>query len=162
MADPLKIMIDNWEKIEGIWKESGSGREAYGRTADTIPGFTDQVPYTQYLPYIEAMLAIREKDMEQVAELKQELDRVTLMLEEVSRDRDRLLDLVPNPNKIKIGKWNVTKSGKYYRGFRRLGSKMFAVFLGPELDEEKAWERIKAREAKEDFREALASSRQTA
>ncbi len=161
MADPLKIMVENWKEIEGIWKESGSGREAYGRSAESIPGFADQVPYTQYLPYIEAMLAIREKDMEQVATLEQELARVTLMLEEVSRDRDRLLSMVPNPHKIKIGKWNVTKSGKYYRGFRKLGDKMFAVYLGPEFDEGEAWERIKAREEREDFREALAKSRQT-
>lgn len=160
MADPLKIMVENWKEIEGIWEESGSGREAYGRTAEHIPGFADQVPYSQYLPYFEAIQATKEKHMQEVQTLKQEITDLKFMLEEVTSERDRLLEIMPNPNKIKVGKWNVTKSGKYYRAFRKLGDKMFGVHLGKEFDHRGAEKMLKAREQQHDFQEALANSRQ--
>lgn len=46
--------------------------------------------------------------------------------------------------KIKVRNWNIVKSGKYYRAYRRIKGKVRSVYVGKKLNEAKgkidAWE----------------------
>ncbi|WP_321492164.1 hypothetical protein [uncultured Desulfobacter sp.] len=48
--------------------------------------------------------------------------------------------------KIKIGNWNIVKSGDYYRAHQRIKGKVHGVYLGKKLKEARA--KIEAWEAK--------------
>lgn len=49
-----------------------------------------------------------------------------------------------NSSGKKIGKWNVVKSGAYYRAFRRIDGELKCIYLGKDL--RRATQKIKARE----------------
>ena len=50
-----------------------------------------------------------------------------------------------DPPARKIGRWNIVKSGKYYRAFCRIDGKLHGIYLGKSL--QGAAQKIKTREA---------------
>lgn len=52
----------------------------------------------------------------------------------------------PEKQKIKVGNWNIVKSGGYYRAFRRIDGKIHGVYVGKKLN--KARDKIDEWEAK--------------
>ena len=52
----------------------------------------------------------------------------------------------PEKKKIKVGNWNIVKSGGYYRAYQRIKGKVHGVYVGKKLNGARA--KIDAWEAK--------------
>jgi predicted RNase H-like nuclease (RuvC/YqgF family) len=53
----------------------------------------------------------------------------------------------PGPGKSNIKGWTLTKSGEYFRLFKKVGGRVKGIHLGKVFDREKAIEKIKAKES---------------
>lgn len=78
-------------------------------------------------------------------ELNDRLNKIESTDYQDIKQRDK--DMVNKINKEvnKVGKWNVVKSGDYYRAFRKMGGKTVGVHLGREFKEDDATEKITAK-----------------
>jgi hypothetical protein len=52
----------------------------------------------------------------------------------------------PGPGKNNIAGWTLTKSGQYFKLFKKIGGQVKGIHLGTVFDREKAIEKIKAKE----------------
>ncbi len=78
--------------------------------------------------------------------LNEELNKYRAEIEFLHEKIDEL-KRGPGPGKNNISGWTLTKSGEYFRLFKKVGGQVKGIHLGKIFDREKAIEKIKAKES---------------
>lgn len=84
-----------------------------------------------------------DKEIQDKQSLFSEIDQLKRRLTEIKKELAEATAPANSSGK-KIGKWNVVKSGAYYRAFRRIDGELKCIYLGKDL--RRATQKIKARE----------------
>ena len=129
-------------EADGIPTLTGKGQWMKGTVSNILKG--------RHGPPPKAKQKTTDKEIDTLrAELtatKNRLQVVMADLEATKAERDTLrneLAKYETPTAgLKVGKWNVQKSGGFYRAFRKTGGMTRAVYLGKRFDEKEARRKI--------------------
>ncbi|MFO8084779.1 MAG: hypothetical protein R6U27_10725 [Desulfobacterales bacterium] len=95
---------------------------------------------------IEQLIEERNKLKAENNWLNKELNKYRVEIESL---QEKIVELKkgPGPGKSNIEGWTLTKSGEYFRLFKKVRGQVRGIHLGKVFDREKAIEKIKARES---------------
>jgi hypothetical protein len=131
-------------EADGIPTLTGKGRWMKGTVSNILRGRHGPPP--EKTPGKQRTTKEIEALRAQLTATKNRLEAVSKELEATKEERDTLraeLAKYQRPTaELKVGKWNVQKSGGFYRAFRKVGGMTRAVYLGKRFDEDEAREKI--------------------
>ena len=146
---PSEILILHRERICYLFTEMKSWPKVFEQLSTELPNPIGMQlgTFKQYAPILLELTKELNKKLNN-AELnnavKQELEQVKQQLntlQELNSQLNNQLEL-NNPVKqsrvkqgLNIGGWTIQQSGGYYRAFKKVNGKMFAVYIGKNLDD---------------------------
>lgn len=166
-VDAITLMIAHRHTILDVYENSGRNvATTHALLREKLPAL--QISLSQFKPYIRAM-ALTAQSMtnefrsleEQNQKLEQQISSLMAELEALRSIQERyeaeISDLKmdfserPGPDRKKdhaknIDGWNVVLSGGYYRLFRKINGRMEAIYIGKNLEMEKAKAKIREKE----------------
>lgn len=129
MTDITETLVENRKEIVSALTNGTNRKDAWRELQEKFPGIGT---WNAFRPKLPLFLAFCKK-----------IDEVEAKAEQ-GRETDK--HVKHNVKHTKIDGWNVVESGGYFRAFRRLNGKLQGVYIGKVFDEEKARERIRAKE----------------
>ncbi len=158
-SHPITFILTHKNFIIPLHYQNGKKvKKTWHCLKESLPELQESMKFNTFKQYLSVITAIAtevEEDTERKNEVRQKLSNQTVHLQgqlDRVRQKDQTSTEVrqglDNPIK-RISGWNVRKSNDgYYRCYRKIRNQVHCVYLGRELDVQKAQHRIKEKENK--------------
>jgi hypothetical protein len=126
---PVEILIKHRHRIQQIYLESGSWLKTYETLSSEIQEVAEMSVET-FKQYAEIMIEFNKslnRD-EELTAVKHELEQVKQELKKIHGVNAAV------KQGVNISGWSIQESKGYFRAFRKMGGKMYAVYLGKTLE----------------------------
>ena len=130
---PVEILMRHRNRIHQVYSENGSWTKTY-ETLSTEINELAEMSVATFKQYAGIMIEFNKSlnSDDELTAVKQELEQVKQELKKIQG---------PNPavkHGINISGWSIQESKGYFRAFRKMGGKMYAVYLGKTLENAEA------------------------
>ncbi len=164
MLSPIEFLIEHRKIILQQYRENDSKpRKAWESLQKTLPLLSATMSFNTFRQYMSVFVVvtdgldkvIQDRD-EAIEQLKIERGNLKRRLKEATQRLDKVIQKEPIETSViqgldnkskRISGWNVQKSKDgYYRCYRKIAKRLHCVYIGKDLDLEKARVRITEKE----------------
>ena len=149
VSNPILFILDHQEEIKPVHDRTGQrSKQTWNHLKKSLPELQQAMKFNTFKQYLSVITAVTS----QLEVRTQEKKRVRQKLSNSSMKSPSGLDKVRQesdcPPKRILG-WNVRQARDgYYRCYRKIHNQVHSVYIGKQLDVEKAQQRIKEKEQK--------------
>jgi hypothetical protein len=135
---PVEILIKHRNRIQQVFSEYESLQKTYVALSSDIQEIAEMSVAT-FEHYAAILIELNKSlnDCDELASVKQELEHVRCQLNKIQGSS---LSVKQESTKqgLNISGWSIQESKGYFRAFRKMGGKMYAVYLGKTIDNAEA------------------------
>jgi hypothetical protein len=130
---PVEILMKHRNRVHQVYLENGSWTTTYETLSAQIFELAEMSVAT-FKRYAEIMIEFNKS-----INSDEELTAVKQELEQVKQELKKIQGVNPAAKQgINISGWSIQESKGYFRAFRKMGGKMYAVYLGKTLENAEA------------------------
>ena len=164
MLSPIAFLMEHRKIILQQYRENDSkAKKAWESLQKILPQLPEAMSFNTFKQYISVFVVVTDgldkviQDRgEAIEQLKSEKGKLNRRLKEATQRADKVIQTEPIEASViqgldnipkRISGWNVQKSKDgYYRCYRKIAKRLHSVYIGKDLDLEKAQIRITEKE----------------
>jgi len=137
---PVDYLVENRDWILPVYRKTGSPKKTFAELKNRLPSSIKEATFRQYLPIVDSIYKVADNEIDK---LTQSIKKLTDENAELKEQINKLAQ--SQKGSRSIDGCTVQKTGKYYYLKKSYGGKVYPIYLGREIDEGKAREKIKAK-----------------